>query len=138
MGCFPLATNLFLFCSLKQQIGSCFASFQKFPTVRSVDLVAPIIQEWTYDAMCHDVIYLNGNKYTMEIDGKIYKVIVEEGRKDLGEIEQDLVLSDARNKELLEFLEEYEDHNIESRLTLMMIYALADPEKFEGDNGKDI
>ncbi|KAI3508824.1 hypothetical protein L1887_23841 [Cichorium endivia] len=62
----------------------------------------------------------------------------EEGLRFLGQIEQDLVFSDARNKELLEFLEEYEDPNIESRLTLMMIYALADPEKFEGDNGKDI
>ncbi|KAI3501767.1 hypothetical protein L1887_29775 [Cichorium endivia] len=74
----------------------------------------------------------------VEIAGKIYKVIVEEGRKDLGQIEQDLMFSDARNKELLEFLEDYEDPNIESRLTLMMIYALADPEKCEGDNGKDI
>ncbi|KAI3711310.1 hypothetical protein L2E82_41304 [Cichorium intybus] len=191
---------------------------------RSVDLVAPIIHEWTYDAMCHDLIDLDGNKYTMEVPnksggqperkdflledhdpiwlemrhlhiadaseklsdkmdtlmtknkaaqlqqkdksemstrdiqqmvqampafneqkerlslhveiaGKINKAIAQEGLRDLGQIEQDLVFGDAGNKELLEFLEEYEDDNIENRLRLMMIYALADPEKFEGENG---
>ncbi|KAL4562795.1 hypothetical protein LXL04_026826 [Taraxacum kok-saghyz] len=191
---------------------------------RSVDLVAPIIHEWTYDAMCHDLLELDGNKYTMEVPnksggpperkdflledhdpvwlemrhlhiadaseklsdkmdtlmstnkvaqlqnkdtselstrdiqqmvqampafneqkeklslhveiaGKINKVIGEEGLRDLGQIEQDLVFGDAGNKELLEFLEEYEDHNVENRLRLMMIYALADPEQFEGDKG---
>nr|KAJ0198544.1 hypothetical protein LSAT_V11C700345860 [Lactuca sativa] len=191
---------------------------------RSVDLVAPVIHEWTYDAMCHDLVDLDGNKYTMEVPnksggaperkdflledhdpvwlemrhlhiadaserlsdkmdtlmstnkvaqlqqkdkselstrdiqqmvqampafneqkeklslhveiaGKINKVIAEEGLRDLGQIEQDLVFGDAGNKELLEFLEEYEDHNVENRLRLMMIYALADPEKFEGDQG---
>ena len=29
--------------------------------------VAPIIHEWTYDAMCHDLVDLDGNKYTMEV-----------------------------------------------------------------------
>ncbi|KVH89180.1 Sec1-like protein [Cynara cardunculus var. scolymus] len=191
---------------------------------RSVDLVAPIIHEWTYDAMCHDLVDLDGNKYVMEVPsksggpperkeflledhdpvwlemrylhiaeaserlsdkmenlmsknkaaqlqqkdsselstrdiqkmvqdlpayneqmeklslhveiaGKINTVISEEGLRDLGQIEQDIVFGDAGHKELLEYLSENEDGNVENMLRLMMIYALADPEKFEGDNG---
>nr|XP_043622037.1 protein transport Sec1a-like [Erigeron canadensis] len=191
---------------------------------RSVDLVAPIIHEWTYDAMCHDLVDLDGNKYVMEVPsksggppekkeflledhdpvwlemrhlhiadaserlsdkmdnlmsknkaaqlqqkdsselstrdiqkmvqalpeynqqmeklslhveiaGKINKVISEEGLRDLGQIEQDLVFGDAGNKELITFLEEYEGESVENKLRLMMIYALADPEKFEGEKG---
>ncbi|MFS7942578.1 putative sec1-like protein [Helianthus anomalus] len=37
---------------------------------RSVDLVAPVIHEWTYDAMCHDLVDLDGNKYVMEVPSK--------------------------------------------------------------------
>ncbi|KAL8254030.1 hypothetical protein R6Q59_032251 [Mikania micrantha] len=37
---------------------------------RSVDLVAPVIHEWTYDAMCHDLIDLDGNRYVMEVPSK--------------------------------------------------------------------
>lgn len=29
--------------------------------------VAPIIHEWTYDAMCHDLLDLDGNKYSYEV-----------------------------------------------------------------------
>lgn len=191
---------------------------------RSVDLVAPIIHEWTYDAMCHDLVDLDGNKYVMEVPsksggpperkeylledhdpvwlemrylhiadaserlsdkmdnlmsknkaaqlqqkdsselstrdiqkmvqdlpaynemmeklslhveiaGKINTVISEEGLRDIGQIEQDIVFGDAGHKELLEYLSENEDGNVENMLRLMMIYALADPEKFEGENG---
>nr|GEX25194.1 protein transport Sec1a-like [Tanacetum cinerariifolium] len=182
---------------------------------RSVDMVAPVIHEWTYDAMCHDLVDLDGNKYTMEvrgksggdpekkefhlddndpvwlemrhlhiadaserltaqlqqkdhselstrdiqkmvqalpeynqqmeklslhveIAGKINKAISDDGLRDLGQIEQDLVFGDAGNKELLTYLQESEDGNYENRLRLMMIYALADPEKFEGDKGKQL
>lgn len=28
--------------------------------------IAPIIHEWTYDAMCHDLLNLEGNKYVYE------------------------------------------------------------------------
>ncbi|XP_071717995.1 protein transport Sec1a-like [Rutidosis leptorrhynchoides] len=189
---------------------------------RSVDLVAPVIHEWTYDAMCHDLIELEGNKYVMEVPsksggdpekkeyhlddddpvwlemrhlhiadaseklsdkmdnlmkhnkvaqlqqkdsselstsdmqkmvqglpeynlqkerlslhielaGKINTVISEEGLRDLGQIEQDLVFGDAGNKELVTFLEEFEGENVENKLRLMMIYALADPENFQGE-----
>ncbi|KAK9944112.1 hypothetical protein M0R45_009694 [Rubus argutus] len=37
---------------------------------RSVDQIAPIIHEWTYDAMCHDLLNLDGNKYVHEIPSK--------------------------------------------------------------------
>ncbi|XP_040987049.1 SNARE-interacting protein KEULE-like [Juglans microcarpa x Juglans regia] len=37
---------------------------------RSVDQIAPIIHEWTYDAMCHDLLNLEGNKYVHEVPSK--------------------------------------------------------------------
>ncbi|KAL5061721.1 hypothetical protein RYX36_023458 [Vicia faba] len=32
--------------------------------------IAPLIHEWTYDAMCHDLLNMEGNKYVHEIPGK--------------------------------------------------------------------
>ncbi|KAF5466969.1 hypothetical protein F2P56_016846 [Juglans regia] len=37
---------------------------------RSVDQIAPVIHEWTYDAMCHDLLDMDGNKYTYEVPSK--------------------------------------------------------------------
>ncbi|KAH6812581.1 Sec1/munc18-like proteins superfamily [Perilla frutescens var. frutescens] len=37
---------------------------------RSVDQIAPIIHEWTYDAMCHDLLNLDGNRYVHEVPRK--------------------------------------------------------------------
>ncbi|XP_052171283.1 protein transport Sec1a-like isoform X2 [Diospyros lotus] len=37
---------------------------------RSVDQIAPVIHEWTYDAMCHDLLDMDGNKYVHEIPSK--------------------------------------------------------------------
>ncbi|XP_037447052.1 probable protein transport Sec1a isoform X3 [Triticum dicoccoides] len=37
---------------------------------RSVDQIAPIIHEWTYDAMCHDLLCMDGNKYIHEVSSK--------------------------------------------------------------------
>ncbi|XP_054781286.1 protein transport Sec1a isoform X2 [Prosopis cineraria] len=37
---------------------------------RSIDQIAPIIHEWTYDAMCHDLLPLEGNKYIYEVPSK--------------------------------------------------------------------
>ncbi|KAG6434455.1 hypothetical protein SASPL_106092 [Salvia splendens] len=34
------------------------------------DQVAPIIHEWTYDAMCHDLLNLDGNRYVPEVPSK--------------------------------------------------------------------
>ncbi|KAJ8767662.1 hypothetical protein K2173_018220 [Erythroxylum novogranatense] len=37
---------------------------------RSVDQIAPIIHEWTYDAICHDLLNMEGNKYVHEVPSK--------------------------------------------------------------------
>ncbi|CAL0312938.1 unnamed protein product [Lupinus luteus] len=37
---------------------------------RTVDQIAPVIHEWTYDAMCHDLLNMEGNKYVHEVPGK--------------------------------------------------------------------
>ncbi|MCD7447191.1 Protein transport Sec1a, partial [Datura stramonium] len=37
---------------------------------RSVDQIAPVIHEWTYDAMCHDLLDMDGNKYVYEVPSK--------------------------------------------------------------------
>ena len=29
--------------------------------------IAPLIHEWTYDAMCHDLLNMDGNKYVHEV-----------------------------------------------------------------------
>ncbi|XP_010692247.2 protein transport Sec1a [Beta vulgaris subsp. vulgaris] len=37
---------------------------------RSVDQIAPVIHEWTYDAMCHDLLEMEGNKLVLEVTNK--------------------------------------------------------------------
>ncbi|XP_022874308.1 SNARE-interacting protein KEULE-like [Olea europaea var. sylvestris] len=37
---------------------------------RSIDQIAPIIHEWTYDAMCHDLLNMEGNKYVHEVPNR--------------------------------------------------------------------
>nr|KAJ0217992.1 hypothetical protein LSAT_V11C300102760 [Lactuca sativa] len=37
---------------------------------RSIDQIAPVIHEWTYDAMCHDLLNMDGNKYVHEVASK--------------------------------------------------------------------
>ncbi|XP_044488464.1 SNARE-interacting protein KEULE-like isoform X2 [Mangifera indica] len=37
---------------------------------RSVDQIAPIIHEWTYDAICRDLLNIEGNKYVHEVPSK--------------------------------------------------------------------
>ncbi|KAL9245289.1 hypothetical protein vseg_018958 [Gypsophila vaccaria] len=37
---------------------------------RSVDQIAPVIHEWTYDAMCHDLLEVDGNKLVIEVTNK--------------------------------------------------------------------
>ncbi|CAI0385498.1 unnamed protein product [Linum tenue] len=37
---------------------------------RNVDHIAPVIHEWTYDAMCHDLLEMDGNKYVIEVPSK--------------------------------------------------------------------
>ncbi|KAJ6804361.1 SNARE-interacting protein KEULE [Iris pallida] len=37
---------------------------------RSVDQISPVIHEWTYDAMCHDLLNMEGNKYVHVVPSK--------------------------------------------------------------------
>ncbi|OMO65382.1 Sec1-like protein [Corchorus olitorius] len=37
---------------------------------RSIDQISPVIHEWFYDAMCHDLLNMEGNKYVQEVPGK--------------------------------------------------------------------
>lgn len=37
---------------------------------RSIDQIAPVIHEWTYDAMCHDLLDMEGNKCTIKVPSK--------------------------------------------------------------------
>jgi syntaxin-binding protein 1 len=37
---------------------------------RSIDQISPIIHEWTYDNMCHDLLNMEGNKYVHEVPSK--------------------------------------------------------------------
>ncbi|KVH90072.1 Sec1-like protein [Cynara cardunculus var. scolymus] len=56
-----------------------YKSLNNFPQIetcellildRSIDQIAPIIHEWTYDAMCHDLLDMEGNKYVYEVPSK--------------------------------------------------------------------
>ncbi|KAL5180974.1 ATP-dependent RNA helicase DEAH13 [Glycine soja] len=38
---------------------------------RSIDQIAPVIHEWTYDAMCHDLLNMDGDKYMHEVPSKV-------------------------------------------------------------------
>ncbi|KMZ76137.1 Syntaxin binding protein 2 [Zostera marina] len=192
---------------------------------RSVDQIAPVIHEWTYDAMCHDLLNIEGNKYVheipsktggvpekkevlledhdpvwvelrhehiayasemlhnkmenfvsmnkaaqihsgrdgselstrdlqkvvqalpqysekieklslhVEIAGKLMRIIADLGLRDIGKLEQDLVFGDAGAKEVINFLRTKQETSPENKLRLLMIYAAAYPEKFEGDKG---
>ncbi|KAM7527273.1 hypothetical protein LguiB_030683 [Lonicera macranthoides] len=41
------------------------------PTGALAAIIAPIIHEWTYDAMCHDLLSMEGNKYVHKVQSKI-------------------------------------------------------------------
>uniref|UniRef100_A0A0D6QYN7 SNARE-interacting protein KEULE n=1 Tax=Araucaria cunninghamii TaxID=56994 RepID=A0A0D6QYN7_ARACU len=46
---------------------------------RSIDQIAPVIHEWTYDAMCHDLLNMEGNKY-------VYEITTQTGKKERKEV----------------------------------------------------
>ncbi|KAL2902271.1 SNARE-interacting protein KEULE [Bienertia sinuspersici] len=193
---------------------------------RSIDQIAPVIHEWTYDAMCRDLLEMEGNKYVhevpsknggppekkevlleehdpiwfelrhlhiadaserlhekmtnfvtknkaaqihnssrdsgelstrelqrmvqalpqyseqieklslhVEIAGKINRIIRDQGLKEIGQLEQDLVFGDAGTKEVIKFLSMHEELSRENKLRLLMVYAATHPEKFESDKG---
>lgn len=63
--------------------------------------VTPVIHEWSYDAMCHDLLNLEGNKYSYEIsiDGKRERkeVLLEEHDPVWVEV-RDLFIADASKR----------------------------------------
>lgn len=65
---------------------------------RSIDPVAAVIHEWSYDAMCHDLLELEGNKYSYEIMNGAKKerkeVLLEEHDPIWVEL-RDLFIADA-------------------------------------------
>uniref|UniRef100_A0A1J3FDC2 Protein transport Sec1b n=1 Tax=Noccaea caerulescens TaxID=107243 RepID=A0A1J3FDC2_NOCCA len=194
---------------------------------RSIDQIAPLIHEWTYDAMCHDLLTMEGNKYTHEVPSKtgdnpekkevlldeedpiwvelrdahiadaserlhekmtnfvsknkaaqlkhsskdygdlsskdlqkmvhalpqyseqidklslhveiartINRTIMEQGLRELGQLEQDLVFGDAGRKDVIKFLSVNHVISHESKLRLMMIVSAIYPKKFEGEKGR--
>lgn len=194
---------------------------------RSIDQIAPLIHEWTYDAMCHDLLKMEGNKYTYEVPSNsggnpenkevlldeedpiwvelrdvhiadaserlhekmtnfisknkaaqmkhsskdfgdisskdlkkmvnalpqyseqidklslhveiartINRTIMEQGLRELGKLEQNLVFGDAGRKDVIKFLSTNNVINQESKLRLMMILAAIYPKKFEGEKGR--
>ncbi|XVE57753.1 hypothetical protein DITRI_Ditri04bG0115000 [Diplodiscus trichospermus] len=196
---------------------------------RSIDQIAPVIHEWTYDAMCHDLLNMEGNKYVheipsktggppekkevlleehdpvwlelrhahigdaslrlhekmtnfvsknkaaqfqhgsrdgaelstkelqkmvqalpqyskqidklslhVEIAGKINRIIGDQGLRELGKLEQDLVFGDAGMKDVIKFLTTNEEASRENKLRLLMILAAIYPEKFEGEKGLNL
>ncbi|GMI95574.1 keule [Hibiscus trionum] len=195
---------------------------------RSIDQIAPVIHEWTYDAMCHDLLNMEGNKYVhevpsktggppekkevlleehdpiwlelrhthiadaserlhdkmtnfvsknkaaqlqhgsrdgeistrdlqkmvqslpqyseqieklslhVEIAGKINRIIRDQGLRELGQLEQDLVFGDAGMKDVIKFFTTNQAASRENKLRLLMIIASIYPEKFEGEKGLNL
>ena len=104
----------------------------------------------------------------LQIAGKINRIIREQGLKEVGQLEQDLVFGDAGTKELINFLRTHEveplrlgslkcsffthdwhisyikswglfqDVSAENKLRLLMVCAAAYPDKFEGEKGSKL
>ncbi|XP_002511719.2 protein transport Sec1a isoform X1 [Ricinus communis] len=67
---------------LATAIWNCMSNYKSIPNFpqnetcellildRSIDQIAPVIHEWTYDAMCHDLLDMDGNKYALEVPSK--------------------------------------------------------------------
>lgn len=74
----------------------------------------------------------------VEIAGQINQVIRDEGLRDLGQLEQDLVFGDAGSKEVINYFRSNQDASYECKLRLMLIYAILYPEKFEADKASKL
>nr|CAB3446530.1 unnamed protein product [Digitaria exilis] len=132
---------------------------------RSIDQIAPIIHEWTYDAMCHDLLCMDGNKYIL-IDFSMAKnkVPSKNGpateKKEVLLEDHDPVWLELRHAHIADASERLHDKmtnfisknkaaqlhqarftdlmqgvSRENKLRLLMIYAALNPEKFESDKG---
>lgn len=101
---------------------------------------------------------------SMQIAGKINRIIRELGLRELGQLEQDLVFGDAGTKDVIKFMTTKEvkfivnynwtvttfhyiykiaiplmqDATRENKLRLLMILAAIYPDKFEGEKGLNL
>ena len=100
---------------------------------------------------------------SLQIARTIKRTIMEQGLRELGKLEQDLVFGDAGRKDVIKFLstnnvnfsvfffsflvsdirrccaenvQHFQVINQESKLRLMMILAAIYPKKFEGEKGR--
>ncbi|MED6146569.1 Protein transport Sec1a [Stylosanthes scabra] len=73
---------------------------------RSIDQIAPVIHEWTYDAMCHDLLTLDGCKYVQEVPSKSGG---PPERKEFILDESDSVWSELRNTHIADASERLHD-----------------------------
>uniref|UniRef100_A0A0E0JZG0 SNARE-interacting protein KEULE n=1 Tax=Oryza punctata TaxID=4537 RepID=A0A0E0JZG0_ORYPU len=125
---------------------------------RSVDQIAPIIHEWTYDAMCHDLLCMDGNKYVHEVPSRNGS---STERRDVLLEDHDPIWVELRHAHIADLLncsKQGKLNNIireqglrdvgqleqdlgvsrENKLRLLMIYAAINPEKFESDKGEKL
>ncbi|XP_024398649.1 SNARE-interacting protein KEULE isoform X6 [Physcomitrium patens] len=117
--------------SMAIRLSTVFASLKEFPHVRyrapnphaggSDSKVAPIMHEWTYDAMCNDLLDIDGSKYT-------YEVTTSSGKKERKEVLladndpiwmeiRDLHIADA-SLQLTEKMQEFGKKNEAAQLRL--------------------
>ncbi|KAL2251661.1 UNVERIFIED_CONTAM: Protein transport Sec1a [Sesamum indicum] len=68
--------------------------------------IAPVIHEWTYDAMCHDLLNLEGNKYVHEVPSKSGG---QPERKEVLLEDHDLVWLELRHTHIAEASERLHD-----------------------------
>jgi syntaxin-binding protein 1 len=74
----------------------------------------------------------------VEIARKLNDLIREQGLRELGQLEQDLVFGDAGMKDVIKYLSTQEEASREGKLRLLMILATIYPEKFEGEKGQNL
>ncbi|XP_011034306.1 PREDICTED: protein transport Sec1a [Populus euphratica] len=73
---------------------------------RSIDQIAPVIHEWTYDAMCHDLLEMDGNKYVVELPRKTGG---SPEKKEVLLEDQDLVWQELRHAHIADASERLHD-----------------------------
>ncbi|XP_061961505.1 protein transport Sec1a-like isoform X1 [Populus nigra] len=73
---------------------------------RSIDQIAPVIHEWTYDAMCHDLLEMDGNKYVVELPSKTGG---SPEKKEVLLEDQDLVWRELRHAHIADASERLHD-----------------------------
>ncbi|OMO68639.1 Sec1-like protein [Corchorus olitorius] len=126
--------------------------------------ISPVIHEWFYDAMCHDLRNMEGSKYVQEVLGKDgdslekKEVILDEHDRIWLElrhahiaevndrlhekmttfITQHKATQHIGMKDVMKFLKMNENATHENKLRLLMITAAIYPEEFDGEKGLNL